>query len=228
MLATVPGIGVALGSPMRVGSRLLAPWLGAVLAPLRAPLATDARAEVCVIGAGIAGLPVAYELACEGRSVIVLGDGSIGDDAGRTTAHVCARADQSYVDISRTDGVDAARAFIASHMAAIDRMQTIVATETLDCDVERLDAYFIGGGRGVVVRRGLSKIALYRDPAGVLHQRSAICPHLGCAVSWYDAERTWDCRCHGSRFGPDGDLLMGPAAARLGPPDPPEADRRAS
>jgi len=73
-----------------------------------------------VIGAGIAGLSVAYELACEGRSVIVLGDGSIGDGAGRTPAHVCARADQSYVDISRTDGVDAARAFIASHMAAIE------------------------------------------------------------------------------------------------------------
>lgn len=37
------------------------------------------------------------------------------------------------------------------------------------------------------------------------------CPHLGCALKWNEAERSWDCPCHGSRFSSDGELLDGPA-----------------
>jgi Rieske Fe-S protein len=59
-------------------------------------------------------------------------------------------------------------------------------------------------GMGAVIRRGVSKIAVYRDDAGKLHERSAVCPHLGCIVSWNSTERSWDCPCHGSRFEPGG------------------------
>lgn len=37
------------------------------------------------------------------------------------------------------------------------------------------------------------------------------CPHLGCALRWNAAEHSWDCPCHGSRFGPDGELIDNPA-----------------
>ena len=37
------------------------------------------------------------------------------------------------------------------------------------------------------------------------------CPHMGCALKWNPQEHTWDCPCHGSRFGQDGKLLEGPA-----------------
>lgn len=70
-------------------------------------------------------------------------------------------------------------------------------------------------GTGAVVRRGLSKLAVYRDPQGQLHERSAVCPHLGCIVAWNAAERTWDCPCHGSRFGCTGKVIHGPATADL-------------
>jgi glycine/D-amino acid oxidase-like deaminating enzyme len=53
---------------------------------------------------------------------------------------------------------------------------------------------------GCIVRRGLTKIAAYRDDRGVLHERQAICTHLGCVVSWNSTEQSWDCPCHGSRF----------------------------
>jgi len=59
-------------------------------------------------------------------------------------------------------------------------------------------------GKGGVVRRGLAKLAVYRDEHGVCHEHSAMCPHLGCVVAWNDVERTWDCPCHGSRFHADG------------------------
>jgi Rieske Fe-S protein len=66
-------------------------------------------------------------------------------------------------------------------------------------------------GAGAVVRRGLSKVAVYRDPDGVVHECSAVCPHLKCIVAWNAAEQSWDCPCHGSRFDPAGRVLSGPA-----------------
>lgn len=69
---------------------------------------------------------------------------------------------------------------------------------------------------GAVVRRGLSLVAAYRDGSGVVHERSAACPHLGCVVAWNPVEKTWDCPCHGSRFDPYGAVLHGPAFTDLG------------
>lgn len=78
------------------------------------------------------------------------------------------------------------------------------------------DVAEIAPGAGAIVRRGLSPIAAYRDAAGRLHERSAICPHLGCVVAWNALESSWDCPCHGSRFDADGTLRCGPAARDLG------------
>ena len=70
-------------------------------------------------------------------------------------------------------------------------------------------------GEGAVVARDGKKVAVYRDPAGRISQRSAVCPHMGCLVAWNPAERTWDCPCHGSRFKPEGQVISGPAEAPL-------------
>ncbi|HVE65588.1 MAG TPA: FAD-dependent oxidoreductase [Thermoanaerobaculia bacterium] len=66
-------------------------------------------------------------------------------------------------------------------------------------------------GTGSILRRGLTKVAVYRDEDGALHERSAICPHLGCVVDWNPGEKTWDCPCHGSRYHRDGHVVNGPA-----------------
>jgi glycine/D-amino acid oxidase-like deaminating enzyme/nitrite reductase/ring-hydroxylating ferredoxin subunit len=68
---------------------------------------------------------------------------------------------------------------------------------------------------GAVLRRGASKIAVYRDATGELHERSAVCPHLGCVVAWNPADKTWDCPCHGSRFDKFGTVINGPANVGL-------------
>lgn len=58
-------------------------------------------------------------------------------------------------------------------------------------------------------------VAAYRDEAGKLHLVSAKCTHLGCLVHWNNANRTWDCECHGSTFEPDGAVIHGPAVEPL-------------
>jgi Rieske Fe-S protein len=73
----------------------------------------------------------------------------------------------------------------------------------------------IAPGDGAVVREGLKKLAVFRDDAGHVHRCSAICTHLGCIVQWNHIEKSWDCPCHGSRFDPRGQVIMGPAVTDM-------------
>lgn len=73
----------------------------------------------------------------------------------------------------------------------------------------------IAPGQGAILNRGAKKLAVYRDDDGGLHAMSAACTHLGCAVNWNPAERSWDCPCHGSRFAAEGAVLHGPANTAL-------------
>jgi glycine/D-amino acid oxidase-like deaminating enzyme len=82
-------------------------------------------------------------------------------------------------------------------------------------------------GSGAIVRKGLEKIAVYRDPQGRLHERLAACTHLGCIVHWNPAATTWDCPCHGSRFDPYGKVINGPANSDLAPAEKSQ-DKRAA
>ena len=68
---------------------------------------------------------------------------------------------------------------------------------------------------GAIMRKGLSKIAVFKDEDGGLHKCSAVCTHLGCVVQWNSGEKSWDCPCHGSRFDVEGDILNGPAIKQL-------------
>ncbi|MET7756071.1 FAD-dependent oxidoreductase [Streptomyces sp. NPDC005389] len=70
-------------------------------------------------------------------------------------------------------------------------------------------------GEGTVVRAGGGPCAVHRDDQGELHAVSAVCTHMGCIVAFNNGERTWECPCHGSRFGVDGEVLQGPALRPL-------------
>ena len=69
----------------------------------------------------------------------------------------------------------------------------------------------LAAGEGGIFSIGHSKVAAYRDEQGQLHTLSPLCTHLGCSVVWNAAEKSWDCPCHGSRFGYDGQVIHGPA-----------------
>jgi glycine/D-amino acid oxidase-like deaminating enzyme/nitrite reductase/ring-hydroxylating ferredoxin subunit len=73
----------------------------------------------------------------------------------------------------------------------------------------------VSSGEGKLLTINNKKVAAYRDDTGNVHAVSAVCPHLGCVVSWNSGEKSWDCPCHGSRFSCDGKLLRGPAVKDL-------------
>jgi nucleotide-binding universal stress UspA family protein/nitrite reductase/ring-hydroxylating ferredoxin subunit len=75
----------------------------------------------------------------------------------------------------------------------------------------------LGPGEGGVLERAGEKLAAYVDQGGELHVMSARCTHMGCTVAWNPGKRTFDCPCHGSRFGPVGEVVNGPAARPLPP-----------
>src|SRR6266545_2604833 len=385
-------------------------WMDTAKVPLESSLAERVSADVCVIGAGIAGMSTAYLLALSGQSVVVLDDGAIGGGmTGRTTAHLVNALDDRYFELERLHGEEGSRLAAQSHTAAIDQVEAIVKEEGIECEFERLDGYLfvpprdskkilddeleavhragltevekvervpwesydtgaalrfpmqaqfhplkylaglakaikargghiytethateIEGGKqarigttgrglvtadavvvatntpvndliaihtkqapyqtyvigagmthgtiagilltdlilgrknpwesiydpsritlkalpefakenlnvavqytdlvvagdvesadevkpggGAIILRGLSKVAVYRDPQGQIHELSAVCKHLGCIVKWNSLENTWDCPCHGSRYDALGKVIQGPANSDL-------------
>ena len=105
-------------------------------------LASDLRADVCVVGAGISGLTTAYLLARAGRSVVVLDDGPVaGGETSRTTAHLTNALDDRYAWIARIHGEKGARLTAESHTAAIGEIERIAREENIVCGFERLDGY---------------------------------------------------------------------------------------
>lgn len=122
-------------------------WYAAADVPHYLPLVGDESADVCVVGAGIAGLTTAYLLAKAGRSVIVIDEKPVaGGESGRTSAHLASAIDDRFTEIERMHGVEGSRVQFESHAAAIDLIEKVVADEGLSCDFRRLDAYLFLGG----------------------------------------------------------------------------------
>ncbi len=128
-------------------SHTVSSWME-VDTPPASTLTENTQADVCVIGAGIAGLTTAYLLTKEGKSVVVLDDGPVAmGESSRTTAHLANEIDDTYVEIERIFGADGARLACQSHTVAIDRIEAIAQSENIECDFERVDAYmFVAQG----------------------------------------------------------------------------------
>lgn len=117
-------------------------WMATADTPLQPRLQDNVRTDVCIIGAGIAGLTTAYLLSREGRSVVVLDDGPIGGGmTGRTTAHLTNAFDDRYLDVEKLHGAEGARLTAESHTAAIDRVEEIIRAENIACDFTRCDGF---------------------------------------------------------------------------------------
>ena len=117
-------------------------WMDTSELALRPPLTGDSGADVCIVGAGIAGLTTAYLLCREGRKVLVIDDGPVaGGESSRTTAHLTPAVDDRYYELERLHGERGARIVFESHSAAVDAIERISREEKIDCDFQRLDGY---------------------------------------------------------------------------------------
>jgi glycine/D-amino acid oxidase-like deaminating enzyme/nitrite reductase/ring-hydroxylating ferredoxin subunit len=121
----------------------LSAWMASATVPHFSPLQGDTRSDVCIIGAGLAGMTTAYMLLREGKSVIVIDSDTIGaGETGRTTAHFFP-PDERYFEIERGFGSDKVALVADSYRKATDCVEAIVRAEQIDCDFERLDGYLV-------------------------------------------------------------------------------------
>ncbi|MGQ0527057.1 MAG: FAD-dependent oxidoreductase [Alphaproteobacteria bacterium] len=106
------------------------------------PLKENIEVDVCIVGAGIAGLSVAYFLQKQGRSVAILDAWDLASgETGRTTAHITSAFDDGYCALEKYFSNEDIRLFAQSHITAIDTIESIVTKENIECDFERVDGY---------------------------------------------------------------------------------------
>ncbi|KAL2023279.1 hypothetical protein VTK56DRAFT_3017 [Thermocarpiscus australiensis] len=105
-------------------------------------LAQDLTADVCVVGAGIAGISTAYELVSRGRQVVLLeARDALAGESGRTSGHLTNDLDDGYLAIAKKHGEGGARVAAESHAWARDRVGEIVDRLGIECEYRKVTAY---------------------------------------------------------------------------------------
>jgi nucleotide-binding universal stress UspA family protein/nitrite reductase/ring-hydroxylating ferredoxin subunit len=134
-----------------------------------------------------------------------------GDPAER----IVELADRADLVVVGNKGLTGARRMLlgsvpnkVAHEAPVDVLIARTVGRTIDD--------LVPGHGGLVDVEG-RRLAVYRAEDGTLIALSPRCQHMGCTVDWNDADRTWDCPCHGSRYAKDGTVIKGPAQKDLDP-----------
>jgi glycine/D-amino acid oxidase-like deaminating enzyme len=134
---------------LRIDAKTVSYWRASCPPAHRPPLAGDEVTQVAVIGAGIAGLSVAYALARDGRAVHVIDSGPIGGGmTHRTSAHLSNAIDDRFLEIERRHGTEGARGCAESHTSAIDYIAAAISRERIECSFAWVDGFLFCGRGG--------------------------------------------------------------------------------
>lgn len=145
---------------------------------------------------------------------IVTGDSGMGlthgTIAGMMLPHLILGRGHPWEELfdPRRMPLGAARTFVEENVNMVSQYRDWVTSGDATADQ-------IQPGQGAIVRKGLKKLAVHCEENGTCHTLSAKCPHMGALVHWNEAEGTWDCPAHGSRFTATGKVLHGPAVNDL-------------
>lgn len=121
-------------------------WTSTAEVPSFPKLAANVETDVCIVGAGIAGLSTAYMLTKAGKKVVVIDDGPIcGGETQRTTAHLTNVFDDRYDNVIKEHGKEQAKLLYDAHTAAINMIEANIRAEQLDCEFSRLDGFLFDG-----------------------------------------------------------------------------------
>ncbi len=145
---------------------------------------------------------------------------SNGTAAGLLLSNLAVGQDHPWAavfDANRLTPVASAKTFLEHNLTAGTHL---VGDRLKGSPRSEIDA--LRPGEGAVVRVGGKQYAVSKGDDGRITALSATCTHMGCVVSFNNAERSWDCPCHGSRFETDGTVLHGPAVKPLERQDVPE------
>ncbi|MGZ8272893.1 MAG: FAD-dependent oxidoreductase [Burkholderiaceae bacterium] len=110
----------------------------------------------------------------------------------------------------RITPVKSAPRFIEENVLVLKSFVQDYVTDRKAGDLEQVQP-----GSGAIVEHQGDRVAAYRAADGSVTMISPVCTHMKCLVHWNSAEASWDCPCHGSRFGVDGRVLEGPALEPL-------------
>jgi len=133
-------------------------------------------------------------------------------DPAKQISEAAGALDADLIVVGNKGMSGARRVFLGSvpnevaHAAPTD----VLIAKTVDRSLNELAP----GHGGIVLVHG-DRLAVYRDEEGAFHALSPKCTHMGCTVDWNDADKTWDCPCHGSRYDVEGAVIEGPAAKPL-------------
>jgi glycine/D-amino acid oxidase-like deaminating enzyme/nitrite reductase/ring-hydroxylating ferredoxin subunit len=139
----------------------------------------------------------------------------LGSVAGKILSDLVLGRENRYAKLfspSRIKPIDGFSEFVKENA---DVVYHFVADRFDFKDIDSLNRLAPGAGKLVEVDG--QKIAAYRDDDGNIHALSPVCTHAGCIVNWNNAEKSWDCPCHGARYDIDGNVLTGPATKGLKP-----------
>ncbi len=117
-------------------------WQEGITFPRFDSLKESITTDVCIVGAGIAGLLTAYRLLKKGHKVVVLEKDDLGfNETCHSTAHVCNALDDRFFKLRQWHGREGVRLAYGSHTAAIELIENIVKEESIDCDFQRVNGY---------------------------------------------------------------------------------------
>ena len=184
-------------------------WMDTSVADDAPALNRNEKADVVVVGSGIAGMSVAYELAKAGKDVVIIDRGPIGKGmTSRTTAHLTAQCDDGFDQLISRRGEDIAKLWYQSQAACIDRIEANQKELGIACDFRRLDGHLFhapGTDPGIIDKEyeATKKVGMpiHREKGvpfkGKRSHTLAALSQPGNVPSSQVPRRT--CRCHSAR-----------------------------
>ena len=102
----------------------------------------EKQREVIVVGAGMAGLLIAYYLQKQGKDVLVLEANEVASgQTGRTTAKITSQHALKYHKLLQTMDVKKARLYAKANEEAIKEYERFIRNEGIECQFKRVPAY---------------------------------------------------------------------------------------
>lgn len=145
-----------------------------------------------------------------------IGNGMVyGSISGKIISDLIVGVENPYADLFRPSRIKPIAGFTEFVKENADVISKFIS---MRFSYEQVNALVeLAPGDAVLADWEGNKVALYKDEHGKVFAVDPVCPHAGCLVAWNNAEKTWDCPCHGGRYAPDGCWLTGPAKKGLQP-----------